>query len=123
MKKLSNEKRLSLEMDVCRTVIRDALAAGYHIRIFDGEEWTTNGPITNDHQLMKDLRSTDEDMVYFYKPENKPDQGRWIPNGFVHFVYGNMPYEVIADNTDSDEINNLLKNAEALQEAFEKDLT
>jgi hypothetical protein len=116
---LSNEMRLDLEMSVMKKLVQDALAAGYAIRIYDGEAWTTREPLTNENKIIFDLRSTDEDQIYFYKNVD----GKWKRFGFVKLIYGNMPYEVIADNTDTDEINNLLKGAEALQDALEEDLT
>lgn len=120
--KLSNELRLNLELSVCRKAIQDILAAGYYCRVWDGEEWATT--ITKDEAtLIGALRSTDDDIVYIHDPLDKPAEGRWLKCGWVRFIYGNMPYEVIADNTDTDRINALLKGAEALQDAIAKDLT
>ena len=119
MKNMSNEMRLDLEMSVMKKLIQDILAAGYAIRINDGEEWTTNGPITNEYQLLKDLRSTDSDTVaFFHKVDDK-----WKKLGFILLVYGNMPYEVIADSSDDELTQSLLNGAEALQDAIAEDLT
>lgn len=121
---ISHENRLNLELDVCKKVIQDALAAGYFCRVYDGEEWATSH--TNDEAvLVEALRSTDEDYIYFFHIKDKPAGSfkGWRTIGFAQFVYGNMPYEVIADNTDTDDINNLLKGAEALQDEIEKELT
>lgn len=119
-RKISNQERLNLELSVIKKLITDALTLGYAVRIFDGEEWTTNGPTTNEHQLLKDLRSTDQDTIAFY---HKEGGSLWKKFGFVTAVYGNMPYEVIADSSTDELTAALLKGAESIQEQLERDLT
>lgn len=81
-----------MEERVAAMVIETASAAGYELRVMDGEEIVT--PRTADKEtLMKAMFSTDEDYLFFYKPGVKERCG------WVRFIYGNDGYDVINDYT------------------------
>lgn len=118
---ITNEKRLELEMTVLQKVIEDALAQGFHCRVWDGEAWATD--ITIDQAVLIDaLRSTDQDEVHFYVP-SLIEGKKWKNVGWVQFTYGNMPYEVISNYTDDATMAAILNGADALQDKLCEELT
>ena len=76
-----------------RRVVDLLLEAGYSLSVNDGEEWTLVHSLDAD-AVMTALRTTDEDRLVAHGKS-----GRRV--GAVYFVYGNMPCEVVADNSTS----------------------
>jgi len=83
------ETRIAIEQKIVRRVVKDALAAGYVVSVFDSEEWTVkrSGSYTKIHDA---LFSTDEDTIRL-----RDKDGNDL--GIVRFIYGNEGYDVIAD--------------------------
>lgn len=86
-------KRIELERSVVARFIRDATAAGNVLRVWDGE--TFAGPESADSDVLLDqCFSADSDRIYIYPPPTEAT-GRYL--GWVWFVYGNSPWEVLCD--------------------------
>lgn len=108
-----------MERAIIKTLIEDALDDGCAVKHNDGEDDTvmiyydpTDGVAkeTLVDIVMRELHTTDEQYLIFYKGESKI--------GWVHLVYGNDGYDVIADHTDSDEMERLVAGAMELAEKF-----
>ena len=81
--------RIAIEQKIVRRVVKDALAAGYNVSVYDGEEWTVkrSGSYT---KIRDALFSTDEDTIRL-----RDKDGNDL--GVIRFIYGNDGYDVIAD--------------------------
>ena len=111
----SAEQRM--ERAIIKTIIEDALEMGYTVSHNDGESMTTSARVDDlttkedaVSKLLKEIQACDEEYLYFHK------NGRAI--GFVLLVYGNDGYDVVADHTDSVEIDEILKGANELADSF-----
>lgn len=83
-----------IEEKITQKVIELAIAAGFELRVNDGEETVT--PRTQDKGvLFGAMFSTDEDYLLFYMPGVKKRVG------WVMFVYGNDGTDVISDYSTS----------------------
>jgi hypothetical protein len=107
-KTMDIEKRIAIEKQIVEVVIDSALAAGLAVSCSDGEEITVRRSEDKD-TIMDALFSVDEETIAFYDKN-----GRRV--GVVDFVYGNDGYDVIYDNTYTDEMEALLKPATELAE-------
>jgi hypothetical protein len=88
-----------------RKVIADALAAGYTLSVWDGEEETLTNSSDAD-ALFKAMMTTDQDHLYFLR------DGKSV--GWVFFVYGESGWDVINDYTVN--LEEVLKGADALSD-------
>ena len=101
-----------LEGAIMAQVILDALAAGYRISVDDGEdEFTPQQTLGDILALMGATESGD--WLRFADPANHDKRVGWI-----HFIYGNDGYDVIADYSAKPATEALLANAERLADAF-----
>lgn len=88
-------RRILIERAIVRQVTTDLIAAGFELRLHDGEDWC--GPHTKDiGEVMKEIMATDIDTLHAY--------GRTAGDalkhfGWVQFVYGNDGWDVISNNT------------------------
>ncbi len=109
------EKRRAIERHIISTFINDAIAAGYLINVEDcGDEegsYVFEAHTADAEAVMPELFACDEDFIHVFTQDKKHV-------GFLHLVYGNTGWDVICDNTDSDRMNTILKNAEALAEQY-----
>lgn len=87
----SNENRLKLEMTIVRAYVKAILAAGHFVTVNDGGEDTVIKS-RKLNEIVKAMRTTDEDVL---KLTN--DAGH--ATGWLYFVYGNEPHEVLNDHT------------------------
>lgn len=101
------------EKHIIETIIKDALARGYVLSVYDGEE-TTVTRSSNAELVFNNLATTDEDWLSVYKA----DGAKWVSIGTIFFVYGNEPGVVVADHTDNEMMNKLLTNANKLADAY-----
>lgn len=108
---MNDATRLKLEMSVIRAALKAGLKKGYVVSVYDGGEWVVKYE-TNLTKIVKALRSSSEDIITF----RKPDLTRV---GSLFLVYGNMPYEVINDHTDSEEMDAIYKAAEVVADKIE----
>lgn len=98
----------TIEARILRRVIRDAIAAGYELSVYDGETLTVRNS-TNARAVFAALRTTDMDWLQFRKGGEA--------FGSVLFVYGNDGWDVIADNNTR--LEPVLAGATALAERLE----
>lgn len=80
------------ELAVCRRFVEELLSHGFRLSVFDG----AGVPValsTNADEIVKALRSTDQDIIRVASPESP----RTV--GWLSFVYGNDPSEVLHDHT------------------------
>lgn len=111
--------RQEIEREIVGIVVADAIAAGYAVRLFDGESWA--GPRTEKaDEIMTQIQATDEERLYVYTF----DQGaKPVRLGSIFFVYGNDGYDVINDHTASPAIEAILTRANARAEELEEATT
>ena len=101
-----------LEGAIMAQVILDALVAGYSISVDDGED--EHMPQQTLGDILAIMGATDcGDWLRFADPAN---QGKRV--GWIHFIYGNDGYDVIADYSANPATETLLANAERLTDAL-----
>jgi hypothetical protein len=99
------ETRQDIERKIYSRIVKDALAGGYEISVFDGEEYPLKRS-TSYKKIMDAGFSTDQDALVFFKDGNRL--------GWVSLIYGNSGWDVISDYVANDEIEALLTGANAL---------
>ncbi|MGJ7541557.1 hypothetical protein [Variovorax sp. LT1R16] len=85
--------RIVIERAVVRHAATALIAAGFELRLHDGEDYATERTTSVD-RIMAELMATDEERLYAYAPGGKF-------HGSVYLVYGNDGYDVITDNSVS----------------------
>ncbi|MGJ4945157.1 hypothetical protein ACQR1W_31670 [Bradyrhizobium sp. HKCCYLS1011] len=100
---MDNEK---IERQIAEKVVDDALAAGYTIDVWDGEEFPLKKS-SDREEILKAMFSTDEDKLYLTKDGKR---------GWVLLIYGNG-YHLISDYTMS--LESVLMGAELLSDQLE----
>lgn len=94
---------------IIERLIREALAAGYTLSVFDGEETTVEE--STDSQVVFDaLATTDYDVLTLHRPDGT--------SGTISLVYGNEPGVVISDYNVS--LEAFLAPIEAYAETFDE---
>jgi hypothetical protein len=94
--------RMLLERAVIRRAAEDLIAAGFHLRVFygneNGDSSDYGGVHTQDlRNVMSQIQACDEEWLNVYKPNpNKPDKLMLV--GQIALVYGNDGWDVISDN-------------------------
>lgn len=94
------------EMAILSRIVADAIANGYTVSVNDGEAW----PVVRSRdaaKILAALRTTEADTLLFRDIEEQTV-------GVVVLIYGNAPWEVIADHSDKPAIDDLLAGANAL---------
>jgi|HubBroStandDraft_5_1064220.scaffolds.fasta_scaffold98903_3 hypothetical protein len=74
---MSIKLRQELERRIVTQVIDSALAAGYQLSVDDGEEITVRRSVDKE-EILKAMFTTDEDRLYFSKPEDPIIQGKGL---------------------------------------------
>jgi hypothetical protein len=97
--------RQMIERGVIKRSVRAALDAGHVISVHDGGETTVFGS-RSFAEIVRATMTTDEDSLRI-----RAADGRRV--GAVFLVYGNDGFDVIADHTDTPEMAELLRDAEA----------
>jgi hypothetical protein len=92
------------ERRIISRILKDALAAGYTVSVFDGEEWPVKSS-TKLGEITAEIAATDETTLRFRK------DGASI--GSLLLVHGNG-CDVICDYTATDAMEALMSGAEAL---------
>jgi hypothetical protein len=77
-----------------------ALAAGYTVCVYDGEEWALQRS-SNRPDIIAAMYSTDSDTLRFRLPEGRPV-------GSVVLIYGNGE-DLVCDHTDNAETTALVE--------------
>ena len=89
------------ERRIVRKMIKDALAKGWTISVFDGEEWALKRS-RKEHDVLEALCSTDSDTLKFRDKLARPI-------GNVMLVWGNDE-DVISDHSDNEKMNAFMHN-------------
>ena len=115
---LEIQQRIIIERAIVRKACEDLLAAGFKLRVEDGEGWACER--TDDlATVMSSIMSTDEDNIHVFGTVSLPGGESGTRHlGWVQFVYGNTGWDVIADNTLS--IEEHLTGATKLAEEIEE---
>jgi hypothetical protein len=88
-------------------LVTNALAAGYSVSVYDGEEWTVKRA-TNVKTVLEALATTGEDTLRIRYATGEPCGSFWL-------IWGNARdgSELIADHSDNDICNALASIVEA----------
>jgi hypothetical protein len=81
-------------------IVDRALAKGYSISVYDGEEYALKRS-TSRREIMDSLQSTDSDLLTV-----RNATGDKI--GMIFFVWGNSPDEIVCDCSDNPAISELV---------------
>jgi hypothetical protein len=104
-------QRIVIERAIVRRAVSDLIAAGCWVRVFYGPEEGWGCQRTdNVDVVMEAVGACDEEVLYVFPSSSGARQG------FIHFVYGNDGWDVIADN--STRIEYLLAGATELSDAI-----
>lgn len=88
--------RQEVERKIAKAAIKQLLADGYALGVFNGETVTIHHS-RNAKAIEKEMFTTDEDHLFVY---SKDDNDEIVtPRAWVKFVYGNSGYDVICDYT------------------------
>jgi hypothetical protein len=105
--------RVIVERAIIRRAITDVLAAGYLVRVHDGEDWACE-PTLDLGVLMAAIMATDEEKLVVYRHDSKG--AKWVPHGWIFLVHGNDGWDVINDYTTN--LEDVLKGATELGDAI-----
>jgi hypothetical protein len=101
--------RQTIERQIARRIVRDALAAGYSVDVHDGEEITLKRSRSL-KAIMGALMTTDDDRLLFNREGENPF-------GWVYLVYGNDGWDVVNDYSTN--IESLMTGAQELSDKLE----
>lgn len=87
------EKIKKMDRRIVRRLLKLALAAGFSVSVFDGEEVVLKQS-SKQSDIMGKMFSVDDEKLYFHYPEMKT---QW-----VYLTYGECGYDVICDSTVGD---------------------
>jgi len=104
----SVKPRIRVEQKIARYCVRQLLAAGYSLSVFDGEEVTIERS-KDAATVVNAMNTTDDDYLFVYEDGEKDRKG------WVRFVYGNDGGDVICDYTTNLDatLDKVMKYAEA----------
>jgi hypothetical protein len=105
----ANKRRIALEKQIARAVVKDALAAGYALGIDNGGDEAELENCSEFKKVVDEMFATDDEYLLFYK------DGKRV--GWVRFVYGNEGWDVMADWTVN--IEAVLKGASEIADKAE----
>ena len=106
---MNYKQRAVIERQIVSKVVYDAVAGGYSLNVWDGEEMALTAPSEDAETVLRALFACDEETLCCYR------DGRWA--GSILFVYGNDGYDVISDYHVV--LDDLLLGALALGETLE----
>ena len=109
---MTPQDRQAIERRIIERLVTDAIAAGFAVSVDDGGETTVKRSRDLD-EIMAAVMTTDEDYLYFHEGEGRST------NNWVHLVYGNDGWDVIADHSDNEAMNALVAGASALADQIE----
>jgi hypothetical protein len=113
------QTRQSIERRIYSRIVKDALAGGFNVSVYDGEEYALKHS-TSYKAIMDAGFSTDADVLVIYRDTKDHTTGDAGRVGFVSLVYGNCGWDVISDYTASDEMETLLSGADTLADKLER---
>lgn len=112
------DKKSAAERGIAREIFRNLLGAGYAVSVWNGEDYA-QAPTLNRDKLLAALAQTDGDDIEVYEFDKKTKRLIKIV-GYVTLIWGNDPFELIADySTNLEEIlAPALAKAEATEARF-----
>ena len=87
------------EARIARKIVKDALANGWSISVYDGEEWTLMRS-AKQIEILEAMCSTDMDTLRFHDG--------YEAIGSVLLIWGNDE-DIVSDYTDSDVMSNFME--------------
>ena len=87
--------RIAVEKQIAFAIIDSLVSAGFLVEINDGEGIVVE-PTKNEEVLKGGLHTTDEDLLVAYRVDAIGSLKRM---GWVQLIYGNLGWDIIADNT------------------------
>ncbi len=108
--------RMFQERAIIRAIVTEAFTKGYAVRVWDGEDWATDGFLKSELDTVMDaIMATDEENIFFHRDrvESDPPPRRgtvyseFIKLGQIFLVYGNDGNDVMADSTVNDQMDEL----------------
>lgn len=118
---MSSKLIQELEKRIAMQIFSDALKAGYVMSVVDveGDEDTSTEFLHTAAEVWEVANTMDDATINFYQPSN-PRPGVVANDyvGFVHLVFGNDGYDVVSDYTDNQEMEAILKEAEAISDQY-----
>ena len=103
------EQRIAIEKQIVEKIVVDALAAGFKLSVFDGEQ-TAISKSTDKDKILAELFACDEEYLRFWKDGNHV--------GSVYLVYGNDGWDVVCDHHLC--LDDVLKGATELANQLEE---
>jgi hypothetical protein len=104
--------RIALERKIAKTIVEDALRAGYALNVQNGGETDElPNPSTDSQLILKTMFQTDDEYLMVYDLTN----GKHV--GWVRFVYGNSGWDVVNDYTVN--LEPILARANAISDKAE----
>lgn len=108
------DRRIQGEKSVIRAAVRNGIKLGYTVSVYDGEAWAVRNS-SSVKEVIEAIQSTDEDSIKFNK---MGADGKRVSVGTIYAVYGNSAGEVIADHSESVELETILVPAFRRQEKY-----
>ena len=104
-------KRIMTERRICSALIKQVLADGHALSVFDGEEWTVDN--SRDAAVIRyALFTTDSDELVVSDLAKKRI-------GWFSLIYGNDGYDVISDYTANDYCQSVYDRLEPMIDKIE----
>lgn len=89
--------RIETEGKIANALVKQALASGYVVSVYDGEEWALK--FSSDRaEILAAMFSTDMDMLAL----SEGPAGERSRVGTINFIYGNCGWDVISDYSSKD---------------------
>jgi hypothetical protein len=105
------KQRINLERRIVRTIVNDALLAGFSLNVDNGgDSFELADASTDKALLLRTLFQTDEERIYVYNPSNS------ACIGWIRLVYGNDGWDVVNDYTVN--LEPIMRNADKLAEKY-----
>lgn len=108
---MNYQTRVKIEKTIVKKIVGSAIANGYKVSVWDGDEWACRFE-TDNGAIMASLFHTDIEHIHI-------DDSNCQTVGRICLVYGNNGYDVVADHTDSSRIDEILESANAYAEQME----
>ena len=89
---ISRERRIEMETVIGERLVHELVAAGYEVALEDGIGDFLVGYTADAGEVVRELRSMDEEGIYA-----RPVEGG--PEGWILLVYGNAGYGTVCDYT------------------------
>jgi len=98
---VSVKHRIEVERKIVRAFIREALAKGYSVSVYNGGDEPEIDKSRDETALRKAVMLSDDDRIYLFIDNERV--------GWAWFVYGNDGWDVISDYTANAELEELVE--------------